>query len=494
MTMRCMFRSTFLICVFAVCVHAQDAAPTPPPATDTDPVLTHRPAATTPATKNSPNQTIPLTVPAGAAVQVVLDKEVRVEKVGQPIHGRIVEPVYAFDKIVLPVGVEVTGQITKLEGVSGGRRTLDALDADFTPPRKVEVEFNEFVLSDGRHIPFHSAVTPGSGQEIQFVTAAEADKKKTAKDTASEKATQAKEEAKREWEAAMKQVRDPGKVHKLERYALAQLPVHPQYIDAGTVYFAELQAPLDFGSEPMTPEIASSIDTPPPAGSFVHARLVTALSSAITQKGESVEAVVSKPLFDGARLILPQGSRLKGTVVQVQSARYMSRNGQLRIVFHELVLPDGIEQKVNASLEGVQAGKAQDLKLDSEGGAEANTPKTRYLSTGISVALALVSMGGDEDAGAGGNAGGNASNRMAGGAGGFKLVGMALGILVHSQPLGMAMGAYGASMSVYTHFIARGHDVVFPKNTSMEIGIGAGADPSAQPTEGVPPEEPLPFV
>jgi hypothetical protein len=218
------------------------------------------------------------------------------------------------------------------------------------------------------------------------------------------------------------------------------------------------------------------------------------LNSAITQKGDSVEAVVSEPLFDGPRLILPQGSRLKGTVVQVQSARYMSRNGQLRIVFHELVLPDGIEQKVNASLEGVQAGKAQDLKLDSEGGAEANTPKTRYLSTGISVALALVSMGGDEDAGAGGNAGGNAGNRMAGGAGGFKLVGMALGIFVHSQPLGMAMGAYGASMSVYTHFIARGRDVVFPKNTSMEIGIGAGADPSAKPTEGVPAEEPLPFV
>jgi hypothetical protein len=27
-------------------------------------------------------------------------------------------------------------------------------------------------------------------------------------------------------------------------------------------------------------------------------------------------------------------------------------------------------------------------------------------------------------------------------------------------------------MSIYTHFIARGHDVVFPKNTAMEIGIG----------------------
>jgi hypothetical protein len=36
----------------------------------------------------------------------------------------------------------------------------------------------------------------------------------------------------------------------------------------------------------------------------------------------------------------------------------------------------------------------------------------------------------------------------------------------------MAMGAYGASMSVYSHFIARGRDLVFPKNTAMEVSIG----------------------
>jgi hypothetical protein len=35
----------------------------------------------------------------------------------------------------------------------------------------------------------------------------------------------------------------------------------------------------------------------------------------------------------------------------------------------------------------------------------------------------------------------------------------------------MAMGAYGASMSVYSHFIARGRDLVFPENTTMEISI-----------------------
>jgi hypothetical protein len=33
----------------------------------------------------------------------------------------------------------------------------------------------------------------------------------------------------------------------------------------------------------------------------------------------------------------------------------------------------------------VQSGKGQDLKLDSEGGAEAQTPKIRYLQVAIAV-------------------------------------------------------------------------------------------------------------
>ncbi|MGB2886639.1 MAG: hypothetical protein WBC04_02980 [Candidatus Acidiferrales bacterium] len=69
------------------------------------------------------------------------------------------------------------------------------------------------------------------------------------------------------------------------------------------VYFAELQEPLDFGTEPLTLEPASSINTAPQSGSFVHARLMTALSSATTQTGEGVEAVLSQPLFDRNRVL-----------------------------------------------------------------------------------------------------------------------------------------------------------------------------------------------
>jgi hypothetical protein len=372
---------------------------------------------------------------------------------------------------VLPVGTEVLGRVTKIEDLSKGKRAGAVLNADFTPTRKLEMEFSELVPADGKHISMHTSVTPGSGQVLRLTTTAE--KKKTIKDVAAAKTGEAKQQAKQEWDNAMKQLKMPGKMHRLERFVQSQLPIHPQYIPAGTVYFAELNDPLDFGSEPLTPEQALSIGGALPPGSVVHARLITPLTSATTQKGDEVEAVLSRPLFDGDHLILPQGSRLRGSVLQVRPARHLKKNGQLRMTFHELTPPDGVAEKIEATLEAVEAAKSGNVKLDAEGGAEATTSKTRYLSTAFSLWLAAASGGGDHDRGdAGGSAAGDPGGRAAGGAGGFKLVGIALGVLVRSQAFGRAMGAYGAGRSVYSNFLMRGREVMFPKNMAMDIGIG----------------------
>src|SRR5258706_13628351 len=435
----------------------------------------------------APPQTVPLSVAKGAPLKVALDEKTLVKKVGQRVHARFVEPVYAFDHIVVPVGSEVVGEITKIEPLSESKRTLAALNADFMPLRKVEVGFHELVLPDGRRFPLHASVTPGSGQIIEFVTSAnEKEKTNRVQDMASEKIKEAKQQAHQEWDNAMKQLKTPGKIRRLERYGEAQLPVHRQYIPAGTVYFAELEDPLEFGSEVITAPMASSILAELPEGSVVHARLVTPLSSATSRKGQEVEAVLSQPLMDGERLILPQGSRLKGTVKQAQPARRMKKNGQLRIGFSELVPPDGIEQKIVSTLEGVQAGKNANVKLDSEGGAEATTSKSRYLATAMSVGLAGLAAFGD-----GPLSTEHSGGQAVGGANGFKVVGMVMGALVHSRAFGTTMGGYGGAASVYSHFIARGREVEFPKNTAMQIGIGTRATAVTPTTpEATPPAVP----
>jgi hypothetical protein len=441
---------------------AQDVNP-PSPNPDANPVLKHRTAEIPETPKPIIKQNIDLTVSTGTALQVVLDREIHVRKVGQPIHGHLVEPVYAFDKLVLPVGTEVTGQISQIDGVSADRRTLAALDANLTPTKKITVEFTELLLTDGKHIPIHTRVVPGSGQVIRFVTSSQNQEKKGVKGAVTEKERQAKEEAHRQFDSAMQQVKEPGKLHRVKRYAVAQLPVHPQYIDTGTMYFAELARPLEFGNEPLTPDMAASMNSEIPEGTMVYARLMTPLNSASTQKGAEVKAILSRPLVTDDKLIIPQGSMLDGTVVQVQPARYWKRNGQLRFVFRDLVLPNGLEAEVEAMVQGIQSGTGDNLQLDAEGGAETKTSKTRYLRSGIAVGLAAATH---ED---------EPFNRAEGGAGGFKVIGIVIGATVHSQPLAIAMGAFGASRSIYNNFMARGTDVVFAKHTAMVISVDTRA-------------------
>ena len=440
---------------------------------------------------------IPLEVPIGTPLPVVLDKEVRIKKAGQPIHGKIAEAVYAFDKLVVPAGSEVTGSVTRIAGASVLRRTTAALDANFSPSRDVAITFDQLVLPDGRRVPLHTQVSPASQGVLQFATATEAknqskeSKEGAAKKLAAGKANETKKEISREWEAAKEQVAAPGKIHRLKRIAIAQLPYHPQYFDAGTRFNAELIDPLNFGTEELTPEKVHMVGTAPAAGSVIHALLKTPLSSANGQKGETVEAVMTEPLITDSQLILPEGTLLKGSVLQVQRARRLHRNGQLRIVFHEIVPPKSAEQHVEASLEGVEVKDDQHLSLDSEGGAQTTTPKTRYLTTGISIALAASSIAPDADAGRSaqqsvGETGKGALN----GASGFRVIGFITGALVHSRVLASSFGVYGASMSVYYHFLSRGLDVVYPKDTAMAIGFGSrvtGA-PKAAPQTLLPRE------
>jgi hypothetical protein len=418
-------------------------------------------------------QVVPLMVPKQTSLQVALDKELRVRKVGQSVSARLVDPVYAFDRLVVPAGSEIRGEVTKIEALSGTRRTLAGLNADFTPVRNIEVTFTDLVLPDGKHLSLHTNVTAGSGQVMQFVIAPEKESKKTVKDVASQKTQEAKQQARDQWNNAMKQLHTPGRIRRLERYAEAQLPVHAQYIPSGTIYFAELADPLDFGSETLPADKVASIGDDLPEGSVVHARLLTALSSGTAKKGEEVEAVLARPLFDGDRLLYPQGSRLLGSVSQVQPARRMKKNGQLRIAFHQVVLPDGIEQKVQAALVGVQAGKDGNVKLDSEGGAEATTSRTRYASVGLALGLAAIGSS-DRDGDGGGPAVTGSNSR------GFRLVGIATNMLARSRAFGYATGAYGAGRSLYQNFLTRGHEVVFPKNTAMDIAIGTRVATSSE--------------
>jgi hypothetical protein len=439
MTLHRLLPQFLIVSVFSASLAAQVTTPQPAP------------------TSNA--RTIAMTIANGTPLQIALDKEVRVRKAGEPITGRVMQPVYVFDHLVIPVGTLATGHIATIAPVPGRTRALHALDEDFTPAHKLTVAFDQLILRDGRHISLHANVVPGSGQIIRIVSA-DQHKRNAIKDAAAQKMDQVRSQ----WNDAMSKIESPGRMHLVTRYVVAQLPAHPQYINAGTLYSAELTEPLEFGNESVSADTLSSIGTQPPPGSLVHAILLTALNSATTAKSAEVDAEMSQPLVDQGRLILPAGTHLRGTVLQVRPARSLHRNGQLRIVFREVVLPDGSVQPVDTRLQGFESGADNNAQLDSEGGAKASDSKTRFISTSASVGLALIGSGGRNDVGAAGP--------TLGGATGFKLIGLIVGITFRDHTYGILMSAYGGGRSIYNNFLGKGRQIVFPKDTVMEIGFG----------------------
>jgi hypothetical protein len=60
---------------------------------------------------------------------------------------------------------------------------------------------------------------------------------------------------------------------------------------------------------------------------------------------------------------------------------------------------------------------------------------------------------------------------------------MVVALAANSRALRAGFGSYGAAMSIYYHFLARGRDVVYPKDIAMVIGIGTRNSRSANAAE-----------
>ena len=159
-------------------------------------------------------------------------------------------------------------------------------------------------------------------------------KKNKVQEAASNKISATRQTIHQQWSDLRKKGHEPGKMHKLKRIILAQLPVHPQYLDAGTSFNANLLQPLNFGTRAVKPGAMIDIGAPPPTGSVVCAagdRFELSDGEVGANRSGDYRAAGSDQI-----IILPEGSLIKGSVMQVAPARRLGRNGQLRILFVRL--------------------------------------------------------------------------------------------------------------------------------------------------------------
>jgi hypothetical protein len=143
--------------------------------------------------------TVEIRVPSGTSIKVALDSEVRIREVGQPIHGKTTEPVYVFDKLLIPVGTGVNGMVSAIDAVSRRTRTLEAMDGNFSPVRAVHVRFDEMVMGDGHRISMQTEASPAPNGVLSFVPAnAQTEKNNKAENAAARKVSATRHEIQRQ--------------------------------------------------------------------------------------------------------------------------------------------------------------------------------------------------------------------------------------------------------------------------------------------------------
>ena len=63
------------------------------------------------ALAQEPSRNVPLTVPAGTPLRLYLTKRIP-RRLNAPVQARMLAPLYAFDREVIPAGTEVFGTVT----------------------------------------------------------------------------------------------------------------------------------------------------------------------------------------------------------------------------------------------------------------------------------------------------------------------------------------------------------------------------------------------
>jgi hypothetical protein len=410
-------------------------------------------------------------------------------KLGTRLEGHLIAPVYLVDHQVLPVNTHVSGTIVATHPVRKGARTDALLNGDFTPLATAEVEFDHLTLPNGNVAEIATHVVQRDASVVRMRSAG---KRSSIKDKVTEQIKQRKQ-------GALDTVTKPGKSDRVRRYLYAQLPYHPQEIWAGTQYDAELTQPLPIPQHDAPAPLAlHPLGDRMPTGTL-EARLTQDLDSATAKDWAPVNAVLTKPLLDPARneVVLPEGTRLTGFVQQAKPAHWFARNGKLRFTFHQIELPPGfaaqgapaqagnqvdpqsqprkqapshkestpqlLSRQIHGQMTAAEAAPGQEISLDSEGGAKAGSGTNKYLEPLALGVLAAFSM--DRVKGKKGVLKNGAVSN------GFGVIARIATMAASNRALAQGFAYFALSKSVYRRWIAKGHEVTFPKDTRLEIEL-----------------------
>jgi hypothetical protein len=398
-----------------------------------------------------PKPAAQLSIPPEVPLRIELTKTIAL-KTGKPFRGRLMEPVYGPDRLLLPAGVVAEGVISATPAAERSARVNAKLDGDFTPLRVPVIHVTQLVLPSGSVLPVDAV---GGMRNAETISLA-------AHPRSTSLAGRIKAMAHAQIQQVHEMIHNPHKGDWAKELLYRQLPYHPQSVWAGSQFDAVLREPLRIP--------VASASAPIPAASAVdltsgrmQARLTAGISSGSAKHGDDVNAVLVKPFCNPqGRVMLPAGTPLHGLVLQARPARRFGRTGRLRFSFRSVGTSTTANagQRFDSSLSSIQGQNGQNVTIDSEGGTRAQPDKGRFLAPLVLGVMAAAST--DDDGGIARQ--GVTSN-------GFGLFARVITMATASRNASTGFAVFATGKSIYRRFIARGHELSFPANTELSIDL-----------------------
>jgi hypothetical protein len=118
--------------------------------------------------------------------------------------------------------------------------------------------------------------------------------------------------------------------------------------------------------------LASDAKVPPPkqiipAGSLLHVRLQSTLTSKTNKTGDTFTGLVTQPIVANGQELVPVDSTVEGHVAFVQDSGRVKGVAQMRLVLDDVITPDDVKLTLPAGLDDMNSAACAKSTGDNEG-------------------------------------------------------------------------------------------------------------------------------
>lgn len=163
------------------------------------------------------------------------------------------------------------------------------------------------------------------------------------------------------------------------------------------------------------------------AGTHILLAMVNTVSTKQAQVGDPIYLETAFPVLANGRIIIPQGSWVKGSITEVKRPGRVKGRGELQVRFDSLTLPNGTTRNFRSPLGAVDPSTGNELKRE-EGKVRGPGDKEKDVGTVVGATTAGTVIGSGIGAAAGNVARGAGIGAGAGAAAGL------LGVLLTRGP------------------------------------------------------------